>query len=244
MTGAGTIADVGDRRVTFQELFNFRDLGGYPTADGQQVAWRRLYRSDNLGRLSGQDAAQFTALGIRTVVDLRRPSELTEHGRLPDLAGVAYHHLHLIHPAWERSPEDDLPARTAYLIDRYTEMAAAGGDAIGDALRLIAQSSSAPLVFHCMAGKDRTGIVAALTLALLGVDDATVAADYALSEAPDEAYRMRHALNPAPYVVVPAAVMTGFLGALRDGHGSIEGYVKSLGVTADDIAAMRDHLLA
>jgi hypothetical protein len=244
VTQAGIIAGVGDRRVSFQQLFNFRDLGGYPTADGRQVAWRRLYRADNLGRLSGGDIDRFTALNIRTVVDLRRPTEIAEHDRVPVLTGMDYHHLHLVHPAWEKSPEDDLPARVAYLVDRYTEMVAAGGDAIGAALRLIAQPSCAPLVFHCMAGKDRTGIVAALALALLGVDDETIAADYALSEASDEAYRGRHALNPAPYVVVPAAVMTGLFTALRDEHGSIEGFVKSVGVTADDLAAMREHLLA
>jgi protein tyrosine/serine phosphatase len=244
VTGPGTIAGVTNRRVSFHQLFNFRDLGGYLAADGRQVAWRRLYRADNLGRLSGEDIDRFTALGIRAVVDLRRPTEIAEHGRIPELAGVAYHHLHLVHPAWESSPQDDLPARVAYLLDRYSEMVEAGGDAIGDALRLIAQSSSTPLVFHCMAGKDRTGIVAALTLALLGVDDETIAADYTLSEASDVTYRLRHALTPAPYTVVPAAVMTSWLAWLRDGHGSIEGYVKSLGVTADDVAAMREHLLA
>ena len=229
--------------LAFDELFNFRDLGGYRTVDGRTVASGRLYRADDLGRLSGDDLARFTALGIRSVVDLRRPTEIAEYGRVPQLVGVDYHHLHLLHPKWERCGEVDLAERTAWLVARYREMSLDGGRAIGDALRLIARASNAPLVFHCMAGKDRTGIVAALVLSLLGVDDETIGADYALSEVSDAAYRLSRALEPAPYVVVPAGVMLDFLAALRDVHGSIEGYVKSTGVTSDDVTAMREHLL-
>jgi hypothetical protein len=244
MTRVATIAGVNERTVPFVELFNFRDLGGYRTTDGREVAWRRLFRSDDLGRLHGEDLARFTALNVRTVLDLRRPTEIAEDGRLPEIPGVDYHHLHLVHPRWERTGEVDLTERTAYLVARYGEMVASGGEAIGDALRFIAEAGTAPLVFHCMAGKDRTGIVAALVLELLGVDDETIAADYALSEASDAAYRARHGLPPAPYVVVPPAVMIGLLAQLRRGHGSVEGYVKSLGVTHDHLSELRHHLLS
>ncbi len=231
------------RVVPFNDVFNFRDLGGYPTSDGYTVTWRRLYRSGELGRMTGDDPDRFVALGLRTVVDLRRPTEIAKHGRVPDLDGIAYHHLHLLHPHWEPSEITTVTQRTAYLLARYGEMSGDGGEAIGAALRLIADAQAAPLVFHCAAGKDRTGIVAALTLALLGVDDDTIAFDYALSQAAERSYRARKGEPLHPVTVTPTQVMLSFLAELRAGHGSVEAYVKSLGVTSDDIAAMRGHLL-
>ena len=91
---------MGERGVAFADVYNFRDLGGYRTVDGQIVAWHRLYRSDDLGRLRDDDRDRFAGLGIRTVVDLRRPNEVAELGRIPELDGVAYHHVHLAHPPW------------------------------------------------------------------------------------------------------------------------------------------------
>jgi protein tyrosine/serine phosphatase len=233
-----------ERAVTFTDLFNFRDLGGYRTADARTVAWRRLFRADDLGRLAGDDRDRFLALGIRTVVDLRRPEEVAELGRMPELIGVTYHHLYLVHPRWGQQEFVDLDDRTDFLTARYSEMAAAGGEAIGDALRLIADAGSAPLVVHCIAGKDRTGMVSALTLSLLGVDDATIGADYALSEVSEAAFRTSRGEPSRPYMVAPARAMIDFLEGLRAGYGSIEAYAKSVGVTADHLAAMRAHLLA
>lgn len=240
----GTITDVLERAVTFTDLFNFRDLGGYRTADARTVAWRRLFRADDLGRLAGDDRDRFLALGIRTVVDLRRPEEVAQLGRMPELTGVAYHHLHLVHPLWGRQDFVDLSERTDFLTARYSEMAAAGGEAIGEALRLIADAGTAPLVVHCIAGKDRTGMVSALTLSLLGVDDATIGTDYALSEVSEAAFRTSRGELPRPYMAAPAQAMIDFLAGLRAVHGSIEAYAKSVGVTTDHIAAMHAHLLA
>ena len=137
----------------------------------------------------------------------------------------------------------DLADRIAYLSARYGEMAAAGGDGIGTALRLIADAGRAPAVVHCFVGMDRTGIVSALTLSLLGVPDETVAADYALSDAASPALQAAHNFGPFPFPSSPPEAMLGFLSELRDKHDSIEAYVKSIGVSDDHIAAMRAHLL-
>lgn len=231
--------------MTFSILFNFRDLGGYATVDGRTVARGRIFRSDDLCRLAGadDDLAAFEALGIRTVVDLRRPTEVAQFGRVPVLDGLTYHHVHLVHPLWPQAPVADVEARVDFLLTRYGEMAVASAEGIGTALRLIADSKTAPLVVHCIAGKDRTGIVSALTLSLLGVDDETVAEDYALSEPGVAAF---HAWNGTPGPVVastPPQVMLRFLAALRAGHGSIEDYARSLGVTDDHLAELRGHML-
>lgn len=232
------------RVVTFTDLYNFRDLGGYPTIDGRTVTWGRVYRSDNLGRLCPADHDSFTALGIRTVIDLRHPDELADDGRLPELPGIDFRHLHLVYPTWEAYDEfAHIDERAAYLAARYLEMAHSGVEAIAGSLRLIADQDAAPLVFHCLAGKDRTGIVAAVTLALLGVDDETVAEDYALSEESVAAYRASRNLEPYALHSVPAAAMLAFLAGLRAEHGSVEGYARWLGLTDDELTALRAHLL-
>jgi protein-tyrosine phosphatase len=241
---------MSERAVVFTDVYNFRDLGGYRTADGHTTAWGRLYRSDDLARLTEADMAAFAGLGIRTVIDLRRPNEVDELGRFPETDGVAYHHIHLPHPAWPNQQFTDNAARTEFVVERYQEMSVASAEAFGDALRVIADADTAPLVFHCIAGKDRTGILSALTLSLLGVDDETIADDYALSEAAEPqawAYYARRkpgVVRPAGIVISPREAMLRFLTDLRERHGSIEGYAASVGVTDADIAALRSHLLA
>jgi protein tyrosine/serine phosphatase len=234
---------VTQRALPFADIYNFRDLGGYPTATGRTTAWRRIYRSDDLCRLTDGDKPRFADLGIRTVIDLRRPDEVLRRGRVPEFTGVDYHNLHLVHTDWDLRSFTDVDERTAFLLERYLDMAVTGADAIGRALRLIADAQAGPLVVHCIAGKDRTGMVCALTLSLLGVTDEIVADDYALSEEPAQAYHIRNGADPYPTLIAPAATMLGFLTGLRAAHGSIEAYVRSLGVTEDDIAAMRAHLL-
>jgi len=231
-----------ERAIPFQRIYNFRDLGGWPTEDGRTVAWRRLFRSDDLSRLTVADAERFAALGIRTVIDLRRPTEIAELGRIPEFTGVDYRPAHVVYPPWPKEEYTDLAGRISYLTDRYREMAVTGGEGIGLALRTIAEAEAAPLAVHCFVGMDRTGIVSALTLSLLGVPDEAVATDYALSEAAVPGLRAQN-IRLSPFGATPAGAMLGFLAALRTEHGSVEAYAKSIGVTDDHIAAMRAHLL-
>jgi Protein tyrosine/serine phosphatase len=232
-----------ERAILFERIYNFRDLGGYPTEDGRTVAWRRLFRSDDLSRLTLADAERFAALGIRTVIDLRRPTEIAELGRVPEFTNVDYRNAHLVYAPWPAETCTDLAGRISYLTDRYREMAVTGGEGIGLALRTIAEADAAPLAVHCFVGMDRTGIVSALTLSLLGVPDELVAADYALSEAAVPALQTALNIRLSPYGVSPPGAMLNFLAALRAEHGSIEAYAKAVGVTDDHIAAMRAHLL-
>jgi protein-tyrosine phosphatase len=239
------------RAVAFANIHNFRDLGGLPGLDGRLVRRHRLYRADDLSRVRAADQETFTALGVRTVVDLRRPTEVESIGRIPPFEGYTYHHVHLDYPIWPAHEFADTADRVAYVIARYLEMSSSASTGIGEALRLIADSSTAPLVFHCIAGKDRTGVVAALTLSLLGVDDTAIAEDYHLSEEAEKAnwawYRSRDS-NLADrrwghIVVSPPEGILGFLDRLRDRHGSVPEYAASIGVTDDHVAALRSHLL-
>jgi protein-tyrosine phosphatase len=241
---------MGERGVIlFADVYNFRDLGGHTTSDGRTVVGQRLYRSDDLARLREDERDAFTELGIRTVIDLRRPHEVEELGRFPQWDGIRYHHVHLAHPMWPSQRFVDTAERTTFVVDRYREMSIEAAHGFGHALRLIADPDTAPLVFHCIAGKDRTGILSALTLSLLGVDDEAIADDYARSEEAEAsawAYYARikpGVVRPANIVISPREAMLRFLADLRERHGSVEAYVASIGVTDDHIAAMRAHLL-
>jgi protein tyrosine/serine phosphatase len=243
---------MNERTVAFGNVFNFRDLGGYRAAGGRTVRWGRLFRADDLCRLDDGDLARLGGLGVRTVVDLRRPAEVTKLGRVPP-AAFTYLHAHVVHPEWPVATEfPTLAVRVEYLVDRYLEMAEAGGDGIGLALRTVADPAAAPVVFHCVAGKDRTGLVAAFTLYSLGVTEDDVADDYALSELAEEPNWSWHSARQAGvdlrrrwevYTVAPREAMLAFLKALRERYGSVEKYLASIGVTAGYVEAMREHLL-
>ena len=169
------------RHLTFERLHNFRDLGGYPTADGRQVRWGRLYRSDSLGKLSGNDLDQFAAIGIRTVIDLRHSWEVDKWGRVPDAGGMEYYNFSIEHRPYDQSKLSSVIDPVRFLADRYAEVASDGSAEIGQALRVIAAARQCTLVFHCASGKDRTGIIAALVLSMLGVGDGDIVADSSLT---------------------------------------------------------------
>jgi protein tyrosine/serine phosphatase len=248
------VAGMGDRTITFGNVFNFRDLGGYRTADGRTVRWGRLFRADDLCRLDEDDLARLGELGVRTVIDLRRPAEVTRRGRIPP-AGYTYLHAHIVHNDWPVTEFPTPRARVDYLVERYLDLAELGGEGIALALRTIADPAALPAVFHCLAGKDRTGLIAAFTLHLLGVREDDIADDFALSELAEEAnwnwwgakYPDTH-MDTGPrrweqYTVTPREAMIEFLAALRQRHGSVEKYLESIGVGPDTAEALRAQLL-
>lgn len=244
MTSAAT------RSLAFATMFNFRDIGGYEGLDGRTVRWQRVYRADSPHRLDGDDEAVFATLGVRTVIDLRRPHEVDTYGRIRPADGLEYHNIHLEHQDWNEIPYQPDQGAARYLADRYhdlTEQATAGFVA---AIALLAQERTAPAVVHCMAGKDRTGLVCAMTLSLLGVRDTVIAEDYALSTAGSErllAWLRTQTGNdhlvPVPFFTCPAEAMQTFLTEFRQRHGSVEGYLRAAGLPADRIEALRANLL-
>jgi hypothetical protein len=231
-----------DRRIPFEQVFNFRDLGGYLGAGGRQLRWRRLFRADGLNRLQPEEKAAFGELGVATVVDLRTVEEAERGGRFPtDVWDVMYHHRPMfdVLPDWPTNVGD--PA--LYLAERYLEMFAAGREAIAAVFELLTQVESLPLVFHCAAGKDRTGITAGIVLHVLGVDDDVIAADYALSgEAMQRLIvwaREQQGVFMQPRAPIPPAAaearpetMIAFLDAVRARTGGGDGVLASLGLEA------------
>jgi protein-tyrosine phosphatase len=244
------VADAHPRNLGFSATYNFRDVGGYPGLDGRTVRWRRLFRSDALHRLGDADAAAFAELGARTVIDLRRPFEIEKYGRLTERYGLDYRNVVLRHVDWEKVEHPADVVHERWLADRYLNFAEDGWEGLLGALQVIADPQSAPVIVHCMAGKDRTGTVCALTLALLGVSDQDITADYALTTSAMEPLT-RYLLAKNPEAVrgnehmfdSPEGAMRLFLDDLRALHGSVENYVRQIGLSDAEIAAMRSHLL-
>jgi protein-tyrosine phosphatase len=247
--------DPPTRHVAFEALFNVRDLGGYRTADGRTTRWQTLYRADGINRVGAADLARLAALGLRTVVDLRTMGEVEQRGRFPvDALPVDYHHLPVIRETWEKWEVADDVDPVEFLVQRYQEMLDEGASALAAALAILADPTGYPAVFHCAAGKDRTGVLAAVVLAVLGVDDDTVAADYGLSRAamdtlvewlrvnaPDALDAMTD--QPAAFLDAPPRAMHEVLALVRAEHGSMVGYVTSIGVEATTIESLRRQLL-
>jgi len=151
------------------------------------------------------------------------------------------------------TPEPTLtPAEV--LSARYLDMLVEGAPAIADALRIMALPSAYPIVYHCSLGKDRTGVLTAVLLSVLGVHDETIAADYALSalavasydewlQVHDPAARSALWRRPDAYLAAPAEAMMRMLAQVRAGGRSMVGFVRSIGVSFEDIEALHTQLL-
>ena len=245
-----------DRVVALSAVQNFRDLGGYPTRDGRITRWGRLFRADGLQRLTADDLEVLRPLGLRTVLDLRTLGELEQRGTFPvQDHPVHFHHLPVMDVTWDREEtvRQGLPT-VEFLTAQYVTMLEQGETQIAGAFRLLAVPGALPAVFHCAAGKDRTGILAALVLAGLGVDDDVVAADYALSSEAMERIRawakahspeMHAAFEGAPssHLAAEPDAMIGLLARLRATHGSVRSYLAGIGVGTAVLAALEGELL-
>ncbi len=245
-----------DRFVALEGAFNFRDLGGYAAGDGRVVRRGLLYRSDTLHRLTPGDLERLRGLDLRTVIDLRAADELEQHGA-GRLAGhdVVVHNLPMFDDTRSLGLEDVAAEEpVAKLAELYLGMVERGGASLARTVELLAAPGGLPAVFHCMAGKDRTGIVAGLLLETLGVPDDVIAADYAVTTG-----AMRRAADwlranapgapspshyPAWVLDAPAATMLRFLAEVRARHGSARGLLLDAGADPASLDRLTDALLA
>lgn len=245
----------GPRHIRLDGPANFRDLGGYPTVDGRQLRAGRVFRSDSLSHMSADDVRRVAEeLGVVTVVDLRARHEVETFGHGPlGTRGVVVHHLPIVDETRRSATDEPIDPATLGLDRIYALMLDRFGDRFAAVLRIVANPANQPVVFHCAAGKDRTGLTAALLLGAVGVDDDTIAADYAITaEHMDELllrHRARgpegneHSAVPPSLFAAEASVMRAVLAGLRVTHGSAAGYLVAHGLEPDAIASLRASLL-
>jgi protein-tyrosine phosphatase len=239
------------RRVELEGCLNFRDVGGYPTLDGRRVRWRLVYRSDALHHLTPGDVARMRdELELRTVIDLRSTPELRADGRglLAD-APVQFHHIPLFDGQLTR-PDGWVAIDT--LADRYTLLADFARAPIARVIELLADAPG-PAVYHCAAGKDRTGVVSAVLLGLLGVPDDVIVADYAATQEnldaiidrlmATEGYQRMLAALPPDTIEAEAGTMIAFLQGVASRYGSMREYGRAAGVSDATLDRLVSRLL-
>ena len=248
--------DQPSRRLAWEACYNARDLGGYATSDGGRTRWGVFVRADNLGRLSPASRIALLDYGVRTVIDLRRSGELEidpdpfaersgdtrwpQYANLPLGLGADRESIAAVSAAGN-APGATMEALFRLVLDRYWR-------GIGGVMRALAAAPQGGVLFHCHAGKDRTGLIAALLLALAGVPAATIAEDYALSQEylrPVYDARLRAELDPARRaqlaLMIGAApgTMLSILEHLDSRHGGAERYLLAASVAPADLERLR-----
>ena len=239
------------RFVPLQGCSNFRDLGGLPTTDGGTTQWRRVYRSDTLQELTEEDVKKVVGeIGLTTIIDLRTKREIDNEGRGPLEAESSVRHVHLPFIG-ELEVRDEVPETIERdVLADYVHMLDTAGHLIAEAVHTIA-TSPGPVVFHCAAGKDRTGILAAITELLVGVPRHVVVGDYELTNqvldqilerlARFDSYTNVKTNPPERFLCLPE-VMERFVDVLEERHGGAEGWATAMGIDDGDLVALRNLL--
>ena len=245
------------QHLDLEGAYNIRDLGGYSTCDGGTIRWNMFLRADGLQNLTPESQAALVDYGVRTVIDLRNTSEIEKN---PDVfeksSVVTYFHQNMIgdEPLPEKTDQSSLDEPAKLFSRNYKFILDHRSAQVIKTLDTIASPATLPALVHCAGGKDRTGIITALVLGLVGVPEETIVKDYALTAL----YFLRHDLEehatltePSfPYTIeeyqrqhCPPETMLEILQHLKVHYGGIEGYVLGFGLTREQINNLRVSLV-
>jgi protein-tyrosine phosphatase len=224
---------MNERVLIWEGCTNVRDLGGLSTCDNRMTHWGAIVRSDNPARLTAEGWSALYAYGIRTIITLRThgmaENELNFTPRYSDLVTVQVAIEDITDMKFiQQWAATDLWSTPLYYKDalrRWPERHAA-------AISAIARARPGGVLFHCVRGNDRTGVIALLLLALVGVTPDEILADYELSPDPE-----RDEILAREHTSVRGAILSALEGL------NIDGYLSMGGVSQDDLAAVRKRLL-
>jgi protein-tyrosine phosphatase len=251
VTPAPTDNDLLARRIPLAGTWNLRHVGGYPTADGRTTKPYTLMRGDALHRLDDDGQAHLRELCVRTVIDLRRDTEREVHPDLVEGVGARVVNLPLFDAERGTGATGDL---VLSLNDIYRMMVEDRGPAIASVVRELATPGALPAVVHCSVGKDRTGVIVALVLSVVGVPDEVIALDFAATGlflsseqratiiAMIASYGMDED-RAAELLSSDPVLITEVLASVRQNHGSVASYLVAHGVSHEEIEALRRELL-
>ena len=247
--------------IEFDGLFNLRDVGGLPTLDGGRIQPGRLYRSGTPNGMTVPAARRaHSELGIQTVIDLRHPDELLDApSRGPLIAAhVTRHHISPV--STERSKAEQVEAlnlllgvaREQQTPERYFIGLQSGGARYAEAAQLLTESTF-PVLIHCTAGKDRTGILVGLLLEVAGVPPEEIGLDYEKSNAAIDrliahSQEFGRNLDESREELTarwqcPAERMAEFLGLVREEFGSGRGFFRAHGLSDAELDTVRRRLV-
>jgi protein-tyrosine phosphatase len=249
------------RHHDFEGCFNFRDLGGWKTAEGASVRWGRLFRSDAVHLMTPDDVLRaHQQLGLRTIIDLRSEIEI-EFGGMGGLADIvsARHHV----PLSSRRATTAVDATVALassddrspdaMVDQYLAILEGSSDLVVGAVAALASADALPGVFFCAAGKDRTGVLSAVVLGALGIRDEDIVEDYVLTGDSIDRIIGRFAStpgspamyrdNPPSHFAPYRETMERVIGGVRDQYGSFGAYLVAKGLPTPALEALAATLL-
>jgi protein-tyrosine phosphatase len=240
------------RSIPLEGASNARDLGGYLTRDGARVRFGRVFRSARLSSLTSQDAARLRDEGIGRIVDLRGAAEAAAHPS--HLPGASVHPLSIdpsLGPTLRSLAEHGEAGRPAIMDlmrQAYAAYATTWGHRYAELFDLLLERDAPALLFHCTAGKDRTGFAAALILAALGVDRVTIHEDYlATSRLWRGAGDVNRDLSPVAAQVLTSVhpdFLNSAFAAMFERHGSLDRYLEErIGLDKHRRDTLRDMLL-
>jgi protein-tyrosine phosphatase len=260
--GSGPHLLATERRLPVAGTLNFRDLGGYPAGGRWRVRWGRVFRSDNFAAVPAEAWRQLAALGLREIFDLRHAAERERSPSvIPDDLDIAISHLAIGGEAAEAPDLVDLLSQGGrdsygidFMIEMYEKLVVEHGATFAALLEDLADPARLPAVFHCTAGKDRTGVAAALLLELLGVERVVVLDDYELSTRYRSGPRIEE-LRPRlveagvdieavrPFLSAPRPALAAALDAVDERHGSVVEFLLASGLDPDVPQRLRTELL-
>lgn len=245
------------RQISFEAIYNFRDLGGYRTLQGNSVIWGKLFRSGELHNMTGADFQKLKiGIGLKSVLDLRSYLEIAEHGvGLVAGSGFRYFNISFISDGGDREANIRRYQKLANMGEFYVTLSRQKefSRRLVEALEIIADPQNHPLVFHCSAGKDRTGLLAALVLNILGIADNDIADDYFLTAShPKQPYNRtgnetreaaeEHGLPDYFWELRPELILQ-YLTALREEYGSGEKYILAQGADSSLVRSLKKSLV-
>ena len=239
-----------EQRIPLEGCVNFRDLGGYPASDGRTVKWRRLFRSDSPNLLTEADVQTITGtLGIVAVVDLRSNGGVVDDGRgLLALSGIGYHQFPLLERRGFLPPTSGEEVEKR-LTDMYQWILFNAGTLIAQAFTTLAQPVNQPALFHCSAGKDRTGVLSATILEVLGVSREVIVDDFLkTNEVIDAILARLHEMpgfvhSTREGIMAPRAAIEKYLDVTQSEFGGSEAFLLHNGVRQSTIEGFRDSML-